>query len=96
MADKVLDAIIIGAGPAGMTAGIYCARAGLKTLILERTFPGGQVVKTDVIENYPGFPNGIAGFDLANLMQAQVRKFGAEIRTAEVKALEAGRPDGRG
>jgi thioredoxin reductase (NADPH) len=90
MSDKVLDTIIVGAGPAGMTAGIYCARAGLATLILERAFPGGQVVKTDIIENYPGFPNGIAGFDLAELMQAQARKSGAEIRTAEVKALRPG------
>jgi len=90
MADKVADTIIVGAGPAGMTAGIYCARAGLSTLILERAFPGGQVVKTDIIENYPGFPNGISGFDLAELMQAQARKSGAEIRTSVVKALRPG------
>jgi thioredoxin reductase (NADPH) len=90
MPDKVLDAVIIGAGPAGMTAGIYCARAGRSTLILERAFPGGQAVKTDIIENYPGFPNGISGLDLAELMQAQTKKFGAEIRTATVKAARPG------
>jgi thioredoxin reductase (NADPH) len=87
MAENVFDTIIIGAGPAGMTAGIYCARAGLKTLILERAFPGGQVVKTDTIENYPGFPQGITGFALAELMQQQVAKFGAEVRILNVKAL---------
>ena len=87
MADATHDVIIIGAGPAGMTAGIYCARAGLKTLILERTFPGGQVVKTGVIENYPGFPQGITGFDLAQSMQQQAAKFGAEVRILNVKAL---------
>jgi thioredoxin reductase (NADPH) len=87
MADATHDVIIIGAGPAGMTAGIYCARAGLKTLILERAFPGGQVVKTGVIENYPGFPQGITGFDLAQLMQQQAAKFGAEVRILNVKAL---------
>jgi thioredoxin reductase (NADPH) len=90
MADAILDVIIIGAGPAGMTAGIYCVRAGLKTLILERAFPGGQVVKTGVIENYPGFPQGVTGFDLAQLMQQQAAKFGAEVRILNVKAL---RPD---
>ena len=87
MADETHDVIIIGAGPAGMTAGIYCARAGLKTLILERAFPGGQVVKTGVIENYPGFPQGITGFDLARLMEQQATKFGAEVRILNVKAL---------
>lgn len=90
MTDKVLDTIIVGAGPAGMTAGIYCARGGLSTLILERAFPGGQVVKTDIIENYPGFPNGITGFDLAELMHAQAKKSGVDVRTAEVKALRPG------
>ncbi len=87
MADATHDVIIIGAGPAGMTAGIYCARAGLRTLILERAFPGGQVVKTGVIENYPGFPQGITGLDLAGLMQQQAAKFGAEVRILNVKAL---------
>jgi thioredoxin reductase (NADPH) len=87
MADATRDVIIIGAGPAGMTAGIYCARAGLSTLVLERAFPGGQVVKTGVIENYPGFPQGITGLDLAQLMQQQAAKFGAEVRILNVKAL---------
>jgi thioredoxin reductase (NADPH) len=87
MTEPVFDTIIIGAGPAGLTAGIYAARAGLKTLILERAFPGGQVVKTDIVENYPGFPQGISGVDLARLMQEQARKFGAEIRTQTVTAL---------
>jgi len=88
MADTVFDSIIIGAGPAGLTAGIYCARAGLKTLILERSFPGGQVTKTGVIENYPGFPQGVTGLDLAELMQQQAVKFGAEVRILNVKAVQ--------
>jgi len=71
-----------------LTAGIYAARAGLKTLILERAFPGGQVVKTDIVENYPGFPQGISGVDLAQLMQEQARKFGAEIRTLTVTGVQ--------
>lgn len=87
MSDAIHDVIIVGAGPAGMTAGIYSARAGLKTLILERAFPGGQVVKTWAIENYPGFPLGITGLDLVELMQQQVAKFGAEVRILNVDAL---------
>lgn len=87
MENQVHDTIIIGAGPAGLTAGIYAARAGLKTLILERAFPGGQATKTDIIENYPGFPEGIAGPDLAQLMHRQATKFGAEIMVQDVRNL---------
>ena len=58
------DLIIIGGGPAGLTAGMYCARSRLDVLLLERLAPGGQVLTTDWVENYPGFPEGISGFDL--------------------------------
>ena len=82
-----LDMLIIGAGPAGLTAGIYSARAGLKTVILEREFPGGQVVRTDRVENYPGFPKGISGAELAELLREQAQHFGAELRLTGVNGL---------
>ncbi|MCW8801450.1 MAG: FAD-dependent oxidoreductase, partial [Desulfobacter sp.] len=59
------DLVIIGAGPAGLTAGLYAARARMNVLLIEKAVPGGQVLITDWIENYPGFPEGISGFDLA-------------------------------
>ncbi|HHU63527.1 MAG TPA: thioredoxin-disulfide reductase [Clostridiales bacterium] len=81
------DAAVIGAGPAGLTAGIYLARYGLKTVILEKMFAGGQASTTYEIENYPGFVDGIGGPELALRMEEQARKFGAEIKYDEVKAL---------
>jgi thioredoxin reductase (NADPH) len=81
------DLVIIGAGPAGLTAGIYAARARMKVLLLEKAAPGGQVLVTDWIENYPGFPEGISGFDLAEKMKKQAEDLGLEIDTAEVKSL---------
>ncbi|MHB8859400.1 MAG: thioredoxin-disulfide reductase [Thermoleophilia bacterium] len=74
------DVIIIGAGPAGLTAGLYTGRARLKTLILEKATAGGQAATTDMIENYPGFPEGVGGFQLTELMKQQALEFGAEIR----------------
>jgi thioredoxin reductase (NADPH) len=74
------DVIIIGAGPAGLTAGLYTGRARLKTLILEKATTGGQAATTDLIENYPGFPEGVGGFQLTELMKQQALEFGAEIR----------------
>jgi thioredoxin reductase (NADPH) len=80
MSEKNLyDLIIIGAGPAGLTAGIYAARAKLKTILLERMNPGGLVASTDWVENYPGFPEGIAGAELVKKMEEQAVKFGTEI-----------------
>jgi thioredoxin reductase (NADPH) len=78
------DIIIIGGGPAGLTAGLYASRGGSKTLLLEKTAVGGLVAITENVENYPGFPDGINGFDLTNLMEKQARKFGLEITTGEV------------
>jgi thioredoxin reductase (NADPH) len=81
------DLVIIGAGPAGLTAGMYAARARMNVLLLEKTVPGGQILVTDWIENYPGFPEGISGFDLAEKMKIQAQEMGLEIETAEVHSL---------
>lgn len=80
--------IIIGGGPAGLTAGIYATRAGLNTLLLERMVPGGQITTSEWVENYPGFPQGISGFDLGQLMEEQARKHGLEIRMTEVTGMD--------
>ena len=82
------DLIIIGAGPAGLTAGLYAARARLNTLLLERLAPGGQVLTTDWVENYPGFPEGISGFELMEKMKTQAEHFDLPIRMEEVIGLE--------
>lgn len=82
------DLVIIGAGPAGLTAGIYASRAGLKTVILERALPGGLAAMTDHIENYPGFPEGIKGSELTDNMKKQAQHFGVEIIGTEVVSLE--------
>jgi thioredoxin reductase (NADPH) len=81
------DLVIIGAGPAGLTAGLYAARARLDVLLIEKAVPGGQIIVTDWIENYPGFPEGISGFDLAEKMKIQADAFGLKMETAEVHAL---------
>ncbi|SDU56869.1 thioredoxin-disulfide reductase [Desulfobacula phenolica] len=81
------DLVIIGAGPAGLTAGIYAARARMNVLLLEKTVPGGQILVTDWIENYPGFPEGISGYDLAEKMKIQAEELGLKIETAEVHSL---------
>lgn len=78
------DVIILGGGAAGLSAGLYSTRAMLKTLILERLGYGGQILVTDTIENYPGFPEGIKGPDLSTLMEEQTRRFGADMRYDEV------------
>lgn len=76
---KVRDLIIIGAGPAGMSAGIYAARSALSPLIIESQMPGGQVALTDFIENYPAFPNGMSGQELTKLMEEQCNNFNVEF-----------------
>ena len=85
------DLVIIGAGPAGLTAGMYAARARMNVLLLEKTAPGGQILVTDWIENYPGFPEGISGFDLAEKMKIQAEEMGLKIETAEVHSLNLSR-----
>lgn len=82
------DLVIIGSGPAGLTAAIYAARARLNVLLLEKAAPGGQILVTDWIENYPGFPEGISGADLVMKMTEQAKRFDVEIETNEVTDLD--------
>lgn len=86
-ANKIYDMIIIGGGPAGYTAALYAARAGLCALVLERLAPGGQMALTHQIDNYPGFPDGVDGFTLADSMKNQAERFGVQTKLAEVKSL---------
>jgi len=83
--NKLFDTVIIGGGPAGLSAGIYAARGGLETILLEKAAVGGLAILTDKIENYPGFPEGINGAELIMLFEKQARRFGARIESAEVK-----------
>ena len=76
----MLDVVIVGGGPAGLSAGIYCGRAMLETLIVEEKSAGGQLMITDKIENYPGFPEGIGGFELTEKLKEHAKKFGAKIK----------------
>jgi thioredoxin reductase (NADPH) len=81
------ELIIVGGGPAGLTAGIYAARARLRTLLVDRGIPGGQIVNAELVENYPGFPEGISGAELGQLMERQAVKFGLETAMADVGAI---------
>jgi len=89
MADaKKYDVIIIGGGPAGLSAGIYTARARLSTLLIEKAAVGGQIINTSQVENYPGYAEGIGGIELTQAMHQQAEKFGAETLYDEVVGLE--------
>ncbi len=88
---EVLDCVIVGGGPGGLTAGLYAARARMSVVILERGAPGGLLATTDHVANYPGFPEGITGLELAELMRRQAESFGAEVTYGEATALEPGR-----
>ena len=85
---NVYDLAIVGGGPGGYTAALYGARAGLSTVVLEKLSAGGQMALTAQLDNYPGFPDGIDGFELAEKMQAQAEKFGAKTEYAQVNSLE--------
>ncbi|MBN1193290.1 MAG: thioredoxin-disulfide reductase [Coriobacteriia bacterium] len=86
---ETIDIAVIGGGPAGLTAALYAARARAKTVVFETALPGGQIVTTDHVENYPAFPEGISGAELADLMYRQAERFGAEFRTfASVEHIE--------
>jgi thioredoxin reductase (NADPH) len=91
MAETNYEVIIIGGGPAGLTAGLYTARAGLKSLLIERGAFGGQILNAPLVENYPGFPEGISGAELGTLMHQQAAKYGLKTLTAEVTGVKAGK-----
>ena len=80
---KAWDVIIVGAGPAGLAAGIYAGRSQLKTVILDQMMPGGQLLITEQIENYPGFHDGITGFELSEKLRVHAEKFGAVIENGQ-------------
>ncbi len=86
--DILYDCIIVGGGPAGLTAGLYCARAKLDTLLLEKGTLGGQIAITDLVENYPGFPEGISGKELTKKFKEQAERFGLRILRKEVSKIE--------
>jgi len=85
---KEYDVIIIGGGPAGLSAGIYTSRARLSSLLIERGLVGGQIADAELVENYPGFAEGVSGVELGQLMQRQAAKYGLNITIAEVTGLE--------
>lgn len=85
---KTRDLVIVGAGPAGLTAALYAARAAIDTVLIERKMPGGQAATTEQIENYPGFPGGISGSELSIKMAEQVKEFGCEIVYSDVENIE--------
>ena len=87
MSETNYDVVIIGGGPAGLTAGLYTSRAKLRTLLVERMIMGGQVMTTTKVENYPGFPGGIDGPELMLRFQEHCQEFGLEVRSGEVEQL---------
>ena len=86
--EHIYDTIIIGGGPGGYTAALYTARAGLDTLVLEKLSAGGQMAQTEQIDNYPGFADGIGGFELAQQMHRQAERFGAKTQNVEVDKVD--------
>ena len=86
--DNHFDVVIIGSGPAGYTASIYTSRAKLKTIVISGSLPGGQLMTTTEVENYPGFPNGINGPELMMNMQQQSERFGTTMIIDEVTRVD--------
>jgi thioredoxin reductase (NADPH) len=87
MSGSIYDIIIVGGGPAGLTAGLYASRARLKTLLIEKIALGGQVTKSEQIENYPGFEQGISGFQLIQNLEKQAKGFGLTVETGDVQEI---------
>ena len=87
------ELVILGAGPAGLSAGLYASRARIDHVLIEKGAPGGQVLTTDWVDNYPGFPDGVSGFDLMDMMTAHAKKFDVNILTKEVASVELDEPD---
>lgn len=88
MAGNMFEVVIVGGGPAGLTAGLYCSRAGLTSSLIERGVLGGQIVNAEDVENFPGFPQGISGMELGVKMHEQAHKYGLKTIFAEVHGLE--------
>lgn len=88
MRQDMYDVAIIGGGPGGYTAALYCARSGLSVLVLEKLSPGGQMATTSMVDNYPGFEEGIDGFELGEKMQRGAERFGAETAFVNVTAVD--------
>ncbi len=86
--DKTYDVIVVGAGPTGMTSAMFTGRANLKTLLIERMLPGGQIATTSTVENYPGYPDGIEGPDLSDAMMEHAKQYGIENLSAEVLGMQ--------
>lgn len=92
LTEKTYDTLIVGGGPAGLTAALYAGRSGLSAALVERAVAGGQIATTDLVDNYPGFPDGILGPELSEKMEQQARRFGTEWVNDEITGL---RRDGR-
>lgn len=88
MNDTIYDVVIIGGGPAGYSAALYCTRSAMSTLVIEKLSAGGQMATTGIVENYPGFEDGIDGFDLGEKMQQQAERFGAQTKYASVESVD--------
>jgi len=92
---KDYEVVIVGGGPAGLTAGLYAARARMDTVLLERELIGGQIINVEKIENYPGFSEGVDGMQLSQMMKEQAEKYGLKIITAEANGLEIKKDGGK-
>ena len=88
MADKIYDVIVIGGGPGGYTAALYCARSGLSVLVLEKLSAGGQMATTEQVDNYPGFEDGVDGFELGEKMQKGAERYGVKTLYATATAVD--------
>ena len=88
MENNCFDVVVIGGGPGGYAAALYAARANLSTMVIEKFAPGGQMATTDIVENYPGFVDGINGFELGMQMKKGAERFGVKTKLAEVKSVE--------